>query len=78
MHAVETAERWGLPTDDDEPVVIRLVTVPWFSATELESFRSRGEDDSEGSSDREDIIALSPCPHVPGRLVPPACRGAVA
>lgn len=41
-----------------EDVAIRLVTAPYFLATKLEAFHSRGADDFLGSHDMEDIITV--------------------
>lgn len=42
----------------DDDVAIRLVTAPYFLATKIEAFRSRGGDDYLISHDMEDIITL--------------------
>ncbi|MDW7709047.1 MAG: hypothetical protein SCH98_01135 [Deferrisomatales bacterium] len=41
-----------------EDLVIRLVTPPYFLATKVEAFRSRGGGDYRASHDLEDIIAV--------------------
>jgi predicted nucleotidyltransferase len=41
-----------------EGVTIRVVTAPFFLATKLEAFRTRGREDFMASHDLEDIIAL--------------------
>lgn len=41
-----------------EDIAIRLVTAPYFLATKIDAFHSRGSDDYIGSHDMEDIITL--------------------
>lgn len=42
----------------DENVSIRVVTAPYFLATKIEAFKSRGQGDFQLSHDIEDMIAL--------------------
>lgn len=52
--ALEKAESVFLDND----ISIRVVTAPYFLATKLEAFKSRGRGDFQLSHDLEDIIAL--------------------
>lgn len=52
--AIDHSEKYQLTQD----VVINLITPPYFIATKLEAFQSRGKNDYFGSKDLEDIIAV--------------------
>jgi len=52
--AVENAVTYSI----DHGISIRLVTVPYFLATKIEAFKSRGNNDFLGSHDFEDIITV--------------------
>ncbi len=59
----EPAMRAAAPLRLSDTVTIRLTTAPYFVATKLEAFTSRGEDDYQLSPDIEDVVAV-----VDGRL----------
>jgi hypothetical protein len=52
--AFRTAQPCELPSG----TTVRVVTGPYFLATKLEAFRSRGGDDYFGSKDIEDLVAV--------------------
>ena len=57
--ALRDAETSALPSG----MHLRMITAPFFLATKIEAFRSRGEEDYFASRDLEDIVAV-----VDGRL----------
>ena len=75
--AIENASTVSLP----QGVTVRAVTAPYFLATKLEAFRSRGKGDFLGSRDLADIVSL-----VDGReelvgevaIAEPSVRGFIA
>jgi predicted nucleotidyltransferase len=52
--AMDAAERRKLSED----LEIRIVTAPFFVATKLEAYKSRGKGDLFGSADLEDLLAV--------------------
>lgn len=63
--AMNGSQRIALP----ERLEIRVVTAPFFLATEIEAFHGRGKDDFLGSHDLEDMIFLiDGRPELPGEV----------
>ncbi len=59
------ANRWyktgfesAMPYEIDERTTVRIFTPPYFLASKMEAFKSRGNNDGRSSSDFEDLIYL--------------------
>lgn len=64
-HILGFANRWYLSAMEaavsyrlNDDVTIRLATAPYFVATKLEAFASRGREDYQLSHDIEDVVAV--------------------
>jgi hypothetical protein len=52
------AMKTAVPTSLPDNSQIRVITAPYFVATKLEAFKSRGRGDFQASRDLEDVITL--------------------
>lgn len=58
MEIVGIKKHWTMLSHITDNLIIKSVTAPYFLATKIEAFKTRGKNDFLGSHDFEDIITV--------------------